>query len=236
MARCAFLAFVVLAACGGPLPSPSMHASPSTAAPPSARAATAAATASPAASEPAIAGIELPAAGRPWDAISLLDAMRTSTRPGGVPDVVESASWADALARSIWTVDGAAWDAAAIGGFCGPSSCTLDIAGSHDGRAGEDLWTLELDLASGAIRVLVADVRSLPGELVEALDRLARELAEPTTLDAMTLANARWLPPPAPDGRFVLSYRSGGEEGSCAREITVDAVRPEVIEAHATGC
>jgi hypothetical protein len=185
---------------------------------------------------PGIAGIELPAAGTPWDALTLLEAMRASTRPGGVPDEVESPSRADALARAIWTVDGTAWDTATIGGFCGPSTCTIDVAGSHEGRAGEDLWTLEFDLATAAVRVLVADVRSLPMKLVAALDQLARELSEPSTLDSMTLATARWEPPPAPGGRFVLSYRSGGEEGSCAREITLDAASPEIVEASQTAC
>jgi hypothetical protein len=34
----------------------------------------------------------------------------------------------------------------------------------------------------------------------------------------------------------VLSYRSGGEEGSCAMEITLNASGGEVVEEKASGC
>jgi hypothetical protein len=162
--------------------------------------------------------------------------MRTSTRPGGVPDELETLGLAAAIADSIWTVDGSAWDTSSIGGYCGPSTCTPDIAGTHVNRAGEDLWTLEIDLARGTILTLVADVRSISRELVESLDRLARNLADPATLDSMTLTTARWLPPPARAGQFVMSYRSGGEEGSCAREVTLDAAQAEILEEEAVGC
>lgn len=178
----------------------------------------------------------VPPPGHPWDAALLLDAMRSSTRPGGVPDEVETLGIAAAIAEAIWTVDGSAWDTSSIGGYCGPSTCTLDIAGTHADRAGEDLWTMEIDLVSGRIVPLVTDVRSISQELVDALDRLARDLVEPGTLDSMTLTTVRWLPPPAQDAQFVLSYRSGGEEGSCAREITVDAARGEVVGDEAGGC
>lgn len=220
---------VVLTACAEPLPS-----SPGVSAPiPSA---TAIATAQPGPSTSSASGVDLPVAGRPWDATTLLAAMRASTRPGGVPDELESAAVAGAIARSIWTVDGTPWDTASIGGFCGASTCTLDVAGSRGNRAGEDLWTLEIARTSGAIEVLVAEVRSLPPSLVADLDRLVRTLVSDVDADGLVLTNARWLPPPAKDGGFVLSYRSGGEEGSCAREITVDASDGEVVDEKATGC
>ena len=197
---------------------------------------TTAGTASPEASEPGSAGIDLPIAGRPLDATAVLEAMRASTRPGGVPDELESVEVAGAIAQTIWTVDGMPWDTASIGGFCGAATCTLDVAGSRDDRAGEDLWTLEIDRGTGSIEPLVADVRSLPPVLVDELDRLVRVLVEEVEGDSLLLVNARWLPPPAEGGRFVLSYRSGGEEGSCSREITVNAARGEVVDEHASGC
>jgi len=42
------------------------------------------------------------------------------------------------------------------------------------------------------------------------------------------LTNVRWLPPPD-ETQFVISYRSGGEEGSCSADITVDVVVPSVV-------
>jgi hypothetical protein len=33
-----------------------------------------------------------------------------------------------------------------------------------------------------------------------------------------------------------MSYRSGGEEGSCAREVTLDAAQAEILEEEAVGC
>jgi hypothetical protein len=235
-----FLALAVaacLVACAAPAPGPSTRtpgASPSVGAP--SAASTAGPTPSASASAPGEVTIEVPTPGHPWDGTALLDAMRASTRPGGVPDELETPGLAAAIAASVWTVDGTAWDTSSVGGYCGPSTCTIDIAGTHVNRAGEDLWTMEVGLASGTIVPLVAEVRSLPHELVESLDRLARALADPGALDSMTLATARWLPPPAGVGQFILSYRSGGEEGSCARELTLDAARGEILEDEATGC
>lgn len=162
--------------------------------------------------------------------------MRESSRPGGVPDAVERAALADAMARSIWTIDGSSWDTHSIGGSCGASTCIVDVAGAHAGWDGEDLWTLEVNLGSGNIQPLVSEVRSLPPSLVVSLDRMARSLADLEDADSLFLATARWLPPPAEGGLFVLSYRSGGEEGACAREITLDAVRGEIVEERAAGC
>jgi hypothetical protein len=181
-------------------------------------------------------GIALPTPGTPWDGATLLDEMRGSTRPGGVPAQVESMTVAEAIAATVWTVDGSTWDTLAIGGYCGTSTCTIDIAGAHLGRAGEDLWTLEVDPAAGAVEPLVSDVRSLPWDLVDALDRLARSLDEDGTLGPMILSTARWLPPPTEAGHFLLSYRSGGEEGSCARELLLDAAAGSLVEERATGC
>ena len=51
----------------------------------------------------------------------------------------------------------------------------------------------------------------------------------------MLLANACWLPPPD-DGRFVLAYRSGGEEGSCGLDVTLDVAAGVVVEQAPVGC
>ena len=234
----AFLALgvaVSLVGCGAPAPSPRTASAVPSAVAPSA-ASSVDPSASPSASASGEASIPVPTPGHPWDGLALLEAMRASTRPGGVPDGLETPGLAAAIAASIWTVDGSAWDTSSVGGYCGPSTCTLDIAGTHANRAGEDLWTVEIDLASGAVVPLVAEVRSISPELVESLDRLARDLADPGALGSMTLTTARWLPPPAGAGQFVMSYRSGGEEGSCAREVTLDAARGEILEDEATGC
>ncbi|MBW3612735.1 MAG: hypothetical protein KY392_02610 [Chloroflexi bacterium] len=178
----------------------------------------------------------LPTPGQPWDGAALLEEMRSSTRPGGVPSEVQTPAVAEALARTVWTVDGTPWETMAIGGFCGSTTCSLDLAGTHLGRAGEDLWTVEVDLATGAVTPVVTDVRSLPWDLVDELDRLARALDDHGGLGPMELASARWLPPPKEPGRFVLSYRSGGEEGSCSREILLDADDGRIVERSASGC
>jgi hypothetical protein len=179
------------------------------------------------------AAVDVPEPGRPWDGTTLLREMAASTRPDGVPASMQTLPVADALADAIWTVDGATWDTFAIGGFCGSTTCTLEVAGTHLSRAGEDLWVVEVDPASARVEVIDADVRSLPPELVEELDALARAGVD---LDGMILGTARWLPPPADAGRFELSYRSGGEEGSCRQELVLDATSGEIVEETATAC
>lgn len=178
--------------------------------------------------------VVLPEPGRPWDAEDLLADMAASSRPDGVPAELQTVAVADALAEVIWTVDGRAWDTFAIGGFCGTTSCTLELAGTHLGRAGEDLWVLDIVPETAAVAVTEATLRSLPVDLVERLDALARELVE-VPADA-ALATARWLPPPAEPGHFRLSYRSGGEEGSCAVDLTLDAPSATVVEQTSTDC
>jgi hypothetical protein len=179
------------------------------------------------------AAVDVPEPGRPWDAATLLTEMAASRRPDGVPAPIQTLPVAEALADAIWTVDGTPWDTFAIGGFCGSTTCTLEVAGMHLSRAGEDLWVLEVDPASARVEVIDADVRSLPRELVEELDALARLGVD---LDGMVLGTTRWLPPPAEAGRFELSYRSGGEEGSCRRDLVLDAASGEIVEETATGC
>lgn len=161
--------------------------------------------------------------------------MRSSTRPDGVPDVLVTDAVAAELAETIWTFDGGAWDTMAVGGSCGSASCTLDIAGSRTDAAGEDLWIFEIDPATADVTVVSAELGALPDDLVDDLDALARAEADDDALDHLALTTARWLPPPDAD-QFVLSYRSGGEEGSCAAELTVDARSGTVMDETYTDC
>lgn len=177
----------------------------------------------------------LPTPGQPLDAETMLEAMRTSPRPDGVPDRLETELLAGRLADAIWTFDGAPWSTFVVGGSCGADVCVVEVAGTRSGGAGEDLWTFDVDPGTGAVGVQSADLRALPPRLVASLDELARSLAVESDLDGMLLATARWLPPPQTD-RFVLSYRSGGEEGSCAAELTVDARSRRLVEEALSGC
>lgn len=162
--------------------------------------------------------------------------MRTSRRPGGVPDQVETDAIAAAVAEAIWTYDGEPWTTMAIGGSCGAATCLLEVAGTGSGAAGEDLWVFEVTPSTGAVTVTTAELRSLPDELIGELDELMRnEILSPANFSPeWALTTVRWLPPPD-DGRFVLSYRSGGEEGSCRADFTIHAptarLHSELIES-----
>lgn len=193
------------------------------------------APASPSPSEQTVAGLEIPALGHPFDAGSLLAAMRDSRRPGGVPDQIETAAIATSVANAIWTYGGQPWSTAAVGGSCGPERCTLEVAGAAAGAQGDDVWVFTVTPATGDVALLTAELGSIPPGVVAALDGLARTLDPSGALDGMLLTSASWMPPPD-DGRFALSYRSGGEEGSCAVDVTLDAVNAEVISSSSTGC
>lgn len=180
----------------------------------------------PAASATPVLAVE---PGRPYDAAAVLAAMRDSRRPGGVPDVIESDAIAAAVAAEVWTFDGEPWPALVIGGTCGAVSCALDLAGAPHGAAGEDAYQLTVDLATASVTVVGNDLHGYPEPLTAELDAMAREGLPADALDGLALRNARWLPPPD-DGRFVLAYRSGGEEGSDARDVTIDATTGTVID------
>jgi hypothetical protein len=159
--------------------------------------------------------------------------MRTSPRPDGVPAAVQTDEIAAEIADAIWTFDGEAWETLAIEGACA-ATCTVEIAGSRGGD-GEDLWSFSIDPSTGNVTVDFTSLRALPDELVAALDRLARRTSSEGALDELRITSAAWTPPPDVD-RFVLSYRSGGEEGSCAAELVVDARRGVLIDEMYTGC
>lgn len=215
-----------MAACT-PTPSPATSAAsiePSRAVP----------TSTPAPSESGLA-LALPEPGQPFDAATLLEEMRTSTRPDGVPDVLETDALAGRLAQEMWTFDGEGWSTTAASGSCGSTSCTLEIAGSRPDGAGEDLWVFAIDPATGDVSVVSAELRAIPTDLVADLDALARAEDDVDLLDGLELTTARWQPPPNEDS-FALSYRAGAEEGSCAVELTVDARAGMITDEDSEDC
>jgi hypothetical protein len=226
-------ALVLVGGCGGPQPTqhtPGLTHSPTDAATP-----TSPATSSMTPEASPSSAVSVPEPGRPWDAGALLREMAASTRPDGVPAELQTQPVAEAVADAIWTIDGGAWDTFAIGGFCGSASCALEVAGTRLGYAGEDLWVLEVDPATATVDVTDATLRSLPPQLVGNLDALARDLVHELPANA-TLMSSLWLPPPEVPGRFELSYRTGGEEGSCAIDLVLDVVNRRVVDETSTGC
>jgi hypothetical protein len=162
----------------------------------------------------------LPTPGRPYDAAGVLSAMRLSPRPGGVPDQLERDDIAAAVAEQLWTGDGEPWNRMVAGGSCGTQTCTLEISGSVLGTDGEDLYLFSVEPAAGSVTLTSAELRAIPPAVVAQLDQFARARWPDAPIPG-PLASARWLPPPD-EGVFVLSYRSGGEEGSPAVDARVD--------------
>jgi len=218
----AALAVAAVAGCSGVVPtgseSPTTHSTSTPMATPS----------------PTASGLVLPEPARPFDADTLLAAMRDSRRPGGVPDELESDAVASALADAIWTFDGLPWATLSAGGSCGPQTCTLEVGGAHRGAPGEDLWVFSVTPADGSVEVASADLRSLPDDMIAPLDELARSVHPSPGKLGLVLTSVRWLPPPD-DGRFVLSYRSG-EEGGCGVEVTLDAVAKNLVSDRVVEC
>jgi hypothetical protein len=172
--------------------------------------------------------IAVPAPGRPYDAEDILALMAESRRPGGVPDELETPEIAAAIAERVWTVGGEPWAVAGIGGSCGPQACDLEVAGAPADLAGEDLYLFRIEPASGSVELTGSVLLGLHPDIVTELDRLVRERYD-GDLEGFALSTVRWLPPPD-DGRFVLAYRSGGEEGSPAIDLLFDATTGEVSE------
>jgi hypothetical protein len=169
--------------------------------------------------------------GQPYDAVTVLAAMRESTRPGGVPDELETDVVAAAVAGQLWTWDGRPWQTLSLGGACGPAECSLEVAGSSDGAAGADLYSFSIDPASGEVTLELSDLHAYPAELDGELDEMARAAAG-DDLEDLALASARWLPPPD-GGRYWLAYRSGGEEGAPGLDLLLDTATGAVLEQHA---
>ncbi|MGZ8562683.1 MAG: hypothetical protein ACXWWU_03595 [Candidatus Limnocylindria bacterium] len=225
----AAVAVLVLSACGTPTPTPS--ATQTIAAAPTSTPTTSPATPDPSPSAP----IALPDPGRPYDAGDLLEAMRDSRRPGGVPTELQDADIAAELAEQLWTFDGEPWDAIAAGGSCDASTCTLELSGGTEAAEGEDAWVFAIELASGTVEVANADLHAVPDETSAVLDRWARALDADGLLDGLLYTAVRWLPPPAED-RFRLAYRSGGEEESCSVDLELDAAGGRITEVLPSGC
>lgn len=181
------------------------------------------ATATPAASAGAA-----PAAGQPYDGAALLAAMRDSTRPGGVPDELETDAVAAAVAGELWTWDGRPWETITAGGACGPRACDLELAGGADGMAGADLYAFRINPASGEVSLETTDLHAYPADLDAQLDAMARAAAG-DQLGELTFVSARWLPPPD-EGQYWLAYRTGGEEGSPGLDLLLDATTGQVVE------
>jgi len=168
------------------------------------------------------------AAGQPYDGAAMLAAMRDSTRPGGVPDELETDRVAAAVAGLVWTWDGQPWETLSVGGACGPAECDLDVAGSADGMAGADLYTFTVDPASGDVTLQSTDLHGYPVALDAELDEMARAEAD-DELDDLAFVSARWLPPPD-QGRFWLVYRTGGEEGAPGVDLLLDTTTGAILE------
>ena len=171
----------------------------------------------------------------PYDAAAILEAMRESRRPGGVPDQLETQAIATEVASTIWTIDGQRWDTITIGGSCGPVRCTLEVGGTRFGSVGEDLWILEVIPAAGEVAVIDTTLRSVPPNVATLLDGLARTAEPGIEREGLVLASVRWRGPSAED-TYELSYRSGDEEGSCQLEILVETGLNEVTVEDSTGC
>ena len=219
---------LALAGCGTTAPTPSPGPS---------GVATSQATTAPAATpDPSRAApIALTDPGRPYDAEDLLQAMRDSRRPGGVPTELQDSDIAAELAERLWTIDGEPWNAIAAGGACDASACSLELSGGTGATGGEDVWVFMINLTSGAVEVVNADLHAVPAETAVTLDRWARALDEDGLLDGLLTTAVRWLPPPAED-RFRLAYRSGDEEGSCSVDLELDAAAGRITEVTPSGC
>jgi hypothetical protein len=226
-ARPLVIAGVLLVACSGPVPSVSVDPSASEVAPPSV-------PASAVIGDPG-SPLSLRPPGKPFDAEDILTAMRDSRRPGGVAEELQTDAVAAAVADTIWTVQGERWDTIATSGACDPGQCSLEIAGSAAGDAGEDVWLLSVDPATAEITVVNADLHGIPVDTADAIDRMARSVDGGEALDGLLLTSVRWHAPPEAD-TFALAYRSGDEEGSCAIDVRLDVVSGELTVVSMTGC
>lgn len=222
------LAAILLAACTQVSPSPEPSEPDETPEP-------SLATTQPSASEePSPSPSAAAGPGRPYDAADILEAMRTSPRPDGVPEALQTDAIASAIADEIWTIDGEPWDTFLIGATCGPDTCLVEVVGSRDDAEDDDAWTFGVDPDTGAVSVGATDLRALPSAMVADLDRLARSLVDDAPIGSMVLANVAWLPP-AEANRFAMSYRTGGEEGSCGVDVVIDADEPRLVDQQTLG-
>jgi hypothetical protein len=166
---------------------------------------------------------------RPYGVDDILEAMAASRRPGGVPDVLQNRQVAASVAHAAWTWDGDPWETIAVSGSCGPEACSLELAGSASSGAGEDLYSFSVDPDARRVELVAADLHGYPSELEAELDAAARAALDAERLEGLALVGARWLPPPDRD-RYLLAYRSGGEEGAPRLDVLLDLASGEVID------
>lgn len=214
----AVLALLIASGCA-PTVSPRPSSSPPSS--PSAPTARASETPSTSAATPSRTPAVAVDPGHPYDGAAILAAMRSSQRPGGVPDQLETQAIADAVAERVWTFDGDPWAVMSIGGSCGPNACTLEVGGTPTDAVGEDLYVMEVTPSTGSVEVVEASLHGLTQDVVDRLDRAARAAWQGNDLDGLILASAGWTPPPD-EAAFELSYRSGGEEGSPGIDVILD--------------
>lgn len=170
-----------------------------------------------------------PVPARPYDGAAVLRAMRDSRRPGGVPAELQTRQIAAAVANELWTWNGERWPQLVIGGSCGPSTCTLEVAGSPAEAAGADLYVLRVDPANAVASVESRDLHGYPARLDGALKAIATEVA-PDAIVGLRFASAQWIP--SAPGQYLLAYRSGGEERSPGVDLLVDAARRTLLDRH----
>jgi hypothetical protein len=207
---------LTLVACGNPTPSASVPTNTPTAT----------VSASQATAQPTPPG-PLPA--RPYDGAAVLQAMRDSRRPGGVPAELQTAQIAAAVANELWTWDGEPWPDLVIGGSCGTTSCSLEVAGMPPDAAGADLYVLGVDPTGATVTVESTDLHGYPRQLEGQLKAIATEVA-PDAIRGLRFASAQWMPTAA--GQYLLAYRSGGEEGSPGVDLLIDTTSRTLLEQH----
>jgi hypothetical protein len=155
--------------------------------------------------------------------------MRDSRRPGGVPAELQTDEIAAAVANELWTWNGHPWPFLVIGGSCGPSSCSLEVAGTPPDAAGADLYVLGVDPTSAAVSVESSDLHGYPSQLEGQLKAIAQEVA-PGAVQGLRFASAQWIP--SAPGQYLLAYRSGGEEGSPGVDLLIDATTRTLLDQH----
>lgn len=168
-----------------------------------------------------------PLPARPYDGAAVLQAMRDSRRPGGVPSELQTDEIAAAVANELWTWNGERWPQLVVGGSCGPASCSLEVAGTPANAAGADLYVLSVDPDSAAVTVESSDLHGYPAQLDAQLQAIAQEVA-PDAIAGLHFASAQWLPANA--SQYLLAYRSGGEEGSPGVDLLIDAASRTLLE------
>jgi hypothetical protein len=182
----------------------------------------------PASAAPTPGGM-LSSPGAPYDVDAILDAMAASRRPGGVPEVLQNRQVAASIAHAARSWDGNAWETLSISASCGPERCSVELAGEARGGAGTDLYSFSVDPEARRVELLASDLHGYPATLEADLDAVARAALDPKRLDGLALVSARWLPPPDTD-RYLLAYRSGGEEGAPRLDILLDLATGEVLD------